>query len=428
MYSNYLNDEFCQFSRNETPDSKLEFTNIILNSEFKEFVYKQMEIAQDIHSMFYLSKLSTFEIYHDELKKYFKLNYNKKPTQTDNLAFILLLSYPKFMVERFQSFKDLKLAFKSENGESDFKDIDFAIDETMFSTCICNENLMYIHVFQNIHSGINIQLGSVCNERYGLISKHDPNYKSTCKKINECKEKIKERKEGKPEGFYENERKRKREEKEVEKEFKKLEKKNPGEYKSSNCIICDSCTIFKSNDKICICSKCVSIETRMNKCRINNKIKLIRKDCAYCEEEFITYYGKKLCITCDKIVKIKYCQMCSNEFCVGTKKDDIYCDECEDSIIKCMNESCRTMIYKNSNQSGRCNNCHRRFINKLILFECKYCKNEFEVSENQKWRTCCRDCYKKKLEPHKCTECHEFFKRLPLETWRKVCSDCYSKR
>lgn len=87
---------------------KLDFTKIILDIEFKELVYKQSEIAQNPRSMFYLSKLSTFEIYHDELKEFFKIKYNKKPTQTDNLAFILLLTYPIYMIERFQTFKDLK--------------------------------------------------------------------------------------------------------------------------------------------------------------------------------------------------------------------------------------------------------------------------------------------------------------------------------
>jgi hypothetical protein len=131
---------------------KFDNTNIILDSQFKELVYKQCEIAQNPHSMFYLSKLSSFEIYHDELKKYLKIKFNKKPTQTDNLAFILLLTYPISMIKVFQSFKDLKLAFNSDLDESDFKDMGFTIDETMFSTCICNEPLMNIHIFQNIHS------------------------------------------------------------------------------------------------------------------------------------------------------------------------------------------------------------------------------------------------------------------------------------
>ena len=416
---------------------KLDFTKIILDIEFKELVYKQSEIAQNPRSMFYLSKLSTFEIYHDELKEFFKIKYNKKPTQTDNLAFILLLTYPIYMIERFQTFKDLKLAFNSETDESDFKDIGFAIDETMFSTCICNEPLRNIHIFQNIHSGINIQLGSICNERYGLISKHNSNYKSTCKKIIECKEHMKERKEGLPKGFYEKERIRKREEKEIEKNKKKLEKeleklnkKNPGTYITTICLICIKEKIFHYTDKICICEKCNSsiIKQRVQKSRIINMIKKIKKDCYYCENEFISYYGKNLCNKCEKIVKINDCVMCHYPFCIGIIKNDIYCDVCEEKIIKCT--TCDFMIYKETSkiQKGRCNDCYRRFMNKLILMECKYCEDKYEVSENQKWRTCCNECYKKNIEPYKCIKCDIYFKRLPEEQWRKFCPDCYAKR
>lgn len=409
---------------------KFDNTNIILDSEFKELVYKHSEIAQNPRSMFYLSKLSTFEIYHDELKKFLKIKYNKKPSQTDNLAFILLLTYPVYMIERFQTFKDLKLAFNSETDESDFKDIGFAIDETMFSTCICNEKLMYIHVFQNIHSGINIQLGSICNERYGLISRFNTNYKCTCKKINEYKEKIKEKKEGKPEGYYENERKRQREKKEIEKELKKLNKKHPGNYISSICIYCESIGIYNFKDKICICSKCVPHKLKLDKLRINLYIKRLPKNCVYCEEEYISNKYSLLCKKCKIIVKIKTCEMCKSDFCICLKNNDNYCNECEVNIIKCINSNCNIMVYKfiAAQQSGRCNDCHRRFINKLTVIKCKYCEDEFDVSENQKWRTCCSDCYKNNLESHKCTVCQEQFKRLPHETWRKLCCVCYSKR
>ena len=430
-------DIIPDFKPINTSSHSFDFTNIILDTEFKELVYKQIEIAQNTHSMFYLSKLSTFEIFHDELKEYFKIKYNKKPTQTDNLAFILLLTYPIYMIERFQTLKDLKLAFNSETDESDFKDIGFALDETMFSTCICNESLMYIHIFQNIHSGINIQLGSICNGRYGLISKSNPNHKSNCQKIKECKEQIKERKEGLPEDFYKNDRKRKREEKEseknkkkLEKELEKLNKKNPGSYISSLCIYCKSIGIYNSRDKICFCSNCVPGTLKIDKLRINLYIKRLLKDCVYCEEEFISNKNTSLCKKCENIVKIKSCGMCKCDFCISKNKNDVFCDICEDNIVKCINSNCDVMIYKDvfKKQSGRCNNCYRRFINKLILIKCNYCEDNFEIPENQKWRTCCPSCYKNNLESHKCIKCDIYFKRLSQEQWRKFCHDCYVKR
>jgi hypothetical protein len=306
----------------------------------------------------------------------------------------------------------------------------------MFSTCICNEHLRYIHIFQNIHSGINIQIGRICNDRYGLISKHNSNYKSTCKKINECKEQIKEKKEGLPKGFYENDRKRKREEKEIEKELKKLNKKNPGSYISSMCIYCESIGIYKTNDKICICSKCIPETIKIYKLRINLYINKLLKDCVYCEKEFIQITNKNknastsLCIKCENIVKIKTCEMCKCEFCIGIKNNDNYCDECEENIIKCINSDCNIILYKfnSKQQSGRCNDCYRRFINKLIIKKCIYCEENFEVIEIQKWRTCCSSCYKNNLESYICTVCQKPFKRLSNESWRKECSNCYSKK
>ena len=67
-------------------------------------------------------------------------------------------------------------------------------------------------------------------------------------------------------------------------------------------------------------------------------------------------------------------------------------------------------------------------MNKLILIECKYCEDKFEVSENKKWKTCCNECYKKNIESYKCIKCDIYFKRLPEEQWRKFCPDCYAKR
>ena len=188
--------------------SKLDRTNIILDDAFKELLYKTINLTQDPTSMFNLNRLCSYEMYHILLEKHFIKFYGKKPTQTDNLAFILLLTYPKQHIARLNKIDDLKLAFNNRLEESDFIAKGFEINEGFGSgpTCICNENIMYIHIFQNIYSGINIQLGSVCNERYGLINKSDPHYKSNCKKITEYKERAKERNEGKPEGYYENER------------------------------------------------------------------------------------------------------------------------------------------------------------------------------------------------------------------------------
>lgn len=153
----------------------------------------------------------TYEDYHKLLTEYFRIKYNKKPTQTDNLAFVLLLSYPENMILQMNSFKDIKMAFNNLGEDSDFECIGFRIGMNgEKNTCVCNEHIKNIHIFRNKFSGISFQIGSVCNDRYGLISKQDANYKSTCNKIKEHKEKEKERNNNLPEGYYENERNQKK--------------------------------------------------------------------------------------------------------------------------------------------------------------------------------------------------------------------------
>jgi hypothetical protein len=437
--------------------NKYDFTNIILDDDFKKFVLKTISYAQDDKNNFYLSRMSSYKLYHDELKKYFKeKKYNKTPTQTDNLTFLLILTYPERIISSFTSVKDIKLAFNNPIEESDFHANGFQIDETgdSNSCCICNEPLKYIHNFINKYTGISFQIGSVCNERYGLINKNDTNYKSTCKKIKEYKEKQAEKKEGKPEGFYENERKQKKiinsekiiikQENELMKKedklIKSIEKINKKElnkfgfnYVNKKCYFCKTDGIYIKQKLLCICSKCCSNEQKEIKIKTNKLILKygidldIIRDCYYCEKEFVTINDKKMCNDCIKIVKINNCLMCNEIFCVGIKITDNYCEDCEDKIIKCIN--CTTTIYKHisKNQFGRCNICFYRFVNKLTVILCKYCEEKFEVSEKENWRTCCTNCFKDNVALHKCQFCDDMFKKLPHETWKKSCSNCYYK-
>ena len=434
--------------------SKYNFTNIILNNELKELVYKEIIAAQDPKSPFYLSKLSSYEIYHLELKKLFKKIYNKTPSQTDYLAFVLLLTYPKNKIEKFTTFTELKLAFNNREKESDFVSNGFNHDENMTSTCICSERISWVHLFTNKHSGINIQLGSICNDRYGLISVYDDNYKSTCQKIKKYQEKIREQKECKPEGFYENERQIKKEKnkenkrmkeeiklmkkeetltkklnKELEKTLQILNRKNDfGFYVTGKCMFCKIETIYnKFVDKICICSKCIPNEYKMRKKEILNKIKDTVNicDCSYCESVFISINKNELCCKCIKIITVSKCVFCKEKFCIDKNKNDYYCDVCEDDIIQCI--SCPSIIYKNisKKQSDRCNDCYRRYISKLKVINCVYCNDNFECPENESWRKTCKSCYKNNLIEYNCQYCKKVFKKLPNETWKKTCIDCY---
>jgi hypothetical protein len=420
-----------------------ELTELVMDEEFKQLVLRQHVFAHDENSQFYLSKLSRYDMYHEPLKEFSIRKYNKTPTQTDNLAFILLLTYPENMIRAFRNFKDLKLAFNNITEESDFKSCGFKLDYEMTSTCICNERLKYVHQFTNIYSGITIQIGSVCNQRYGLISKNDPNYKSTCKKIKEAKERKREREEGLPEGYYENERKRVKEEKErkkLEKELKKLNKKT-SDFKISICIFCKKDCIYNCcKSKICRCSSCIPEEDKIFKDEI--RFKLILKninqntntycmdDCANCEKEFVSKDQTELCGLCIDSWKVKTCKYprCNEKFCVDINEDDNYCPDCDEKITKC--SDCPIKIYKEEaiSYSERCRECHRRFLDKKILKYCEYCEEDFEVYEKDKWRTCCsKECYKDNVLEQTCHMCSDTFKKLPNETWKKTCPTCYRK-
>jgi len=426
-----------------------DLTNLVIDEELVQLALRECVTAHDVNSMFYLSNLSSYEIYHEPLKIYYTRKYNKTPSQTDYLAFVLFLSYPENMIRTFTSFKDLKLAFNNITEESDFQSHGFEIDDTMTSTCICNEHIKNIHQFRNIYSGLTIQIGSVCNERYGLISKNDPNYKSTCKKIKEAKERKKEREEGLPEGHYENERKRTKEEKllekerkELEKELKKMNKINGGDYKISVCIFCDKDCLYNAyNYKLCICSTCIPEEDKLFKREIRSKLKwsntsviqntntYCMDDCANCEKEFVSKDQIELCGLCIDSWKVKTCKYprCNVKFCVDIHEEDEYCPDCDEKITKC--SDCPIKIYKEEAncQNGRCRECHRRFLDKKVLKYCEYCEEDFEVYEKDKWMTCCRDCYKYNKVQQKCSMCTDTFIKLPNETWRKTCRTCYYK-
>jgi len=443
-------NEFVEFDENfqdiKCEKKRREFSSILFTEEFKELIYKQMITAQDADSPFYLGKLRSYEIYHKPLSDYFINLYGKKPSQTDNLAFVLLLTYPKKKVERLKNLSELKLAFNNKLEESDFEPHSYHYGE---ETCICNECINHIYIFKNMFSGININLGSICNKRYGLISKKD---KRLCKLIKEHKEKERERAENLPEGYFENKRNNniilKEENKQINMELKlmkqedkriksidkvikaELKEFNKSGFKiyiNKNCYFCKRDGIYKSTDKICICSTCSPSNNKLLKQNINSEIKKALEDCLNCDLPFINTSKEscELCRICKKIVKINNCKMCKSQFILGINKNDNYCDVCDENLINCFD--CKRELLKQQSQNLRCYKCNNRHINNLILKTCQYCDIEIEVSEKDKWRTCCRNCYVNNISLQKCNSCDDMFKKLPHESWKKTCTTCYYK-
>jgi len=447
---------------------KSDFTNIIMDENFKKFVIKEIHSAQDTNGILYISRLSSYEIYHETLQKYFEINnYNKKPTQTDYLGFLLLLTYSEEMIKKFNNFSDLKLSFNNIREESDFEDIGLVIDESQTSTCICNVNIKYVHKFINKYTGVSFQIGSICNERYGLISKNDPKYKSNCQKIKEYQERQKELNEGKPIGYYEEIRKAKKKEKFkknlekiLNKKFKEQEKLmiieknqqklqqqeeeklmaledsytkkiyNISHYKK--CFLCQKEGLYNKYCKKTICNKCVNNKDKNKINSINNEIFKKKReykedDCINCEKKFIYRYKsilKRLCNNCEINNKIYKCELCPNEFIDDINSSDIFCNECDDKSKNCLN--CKNKFIPNTDLF-RCDLCKYRFVNKIKVKNCQECDDEFEIKDNENWKTYCGICFKNNLSSVKCNVCSLSFKKLPSQEWRKTCTDCYYK-
>lgn len=431
------NDEETRSKNKEIDEKKRgEFTNIVLDAEMKELIICESKTAQDPNHPFYISKQTSYEIFHDVLKAFMIKNYNKKPTQTDNLAYLLLLGYPEHMVRNFNSMSDLKLAFTNIEEESDFKP--FGFERGLWEhTCICNEPICDVHRFQNIHSGINFNIGSVCNNRYGLISKKNPEYKSNNKKLKEHKEKERERKEGKPEGFYAKEKESKKQEKEIlklkkldekeskkrEKELNKLNKNQPGCFKISNCVLCNKEGIYRNNE-IKICSKCIpsNIKTKHGQLSFVIQRNNAYKDCVSCEGEFIDIKNKtQLCNICQEKWCLEKCQMCPQNFLKQKTVNDLYCLDCDEKITNCID--CNRDILK---PSERCGNCDHKFTNNLDSIICKYCKKEEFVKKGETWKKNCKDCYKKLVVTKQCitVNCYNTVTVMPDDSWKTKCRSC----
>jgi hypothetical protein len=360
------------------------------------------------------------------------------------------------MIKDFVSLEQLSLWGSTEHS-SDFEDIGAKLGDLVTTTCICNEPLMYIHVFMNKFTKININVGSVCNNKYCIVSKNDPKYVSTEKKIKLLKEKERERKEGLPEGHFDNERKKKKEEKEKKKkeaEDKKRLKKEEKEEKLENkrkeaedkkkleeekllkngglaCVLC--IRPFINNDYSCsinrICGKC---STKNQKHVRESVLKIIKqvqaKECAGCEQN-VFFFENNLCKKCGEFEKLTKCLMytCDNHFICDKESQDLYCNDCDKKVVDCL--SCTVKVI---HPAVRCYKCEFNVIHKQITKYCDYCGDNFNVKEEYKWKTHCVSCFKlgrtSKRILKTCEECKESFAIDEKYKTNRFCVDCYYKK
>jgi hypothetical protein len=447
---------------------KLDKISFELNDELKEIIYKELKEQNDNDIPSHISRISRYglsyrteySIYHITLDRYFKKKQLKNPSETDYLAWIILLTYPENKIRNFKNINDLNIHFKSDNlNKTDFEIIEVTkkTEDDMDTdyTCICSHPIENIYKLRNKFSDITIQVGCECIKRYGLVSKSEIN--ECKKKMNDLKERNKEIEEGKPIGYYkelkENEKliknknkleKEKLKQKKQEEKIKKQEEKLMAiedtivkqfmfinHYKK--CLLCKKEGLYNKYNKLTVCNKCVNSNNKnkykiINDSILKNKREYKEVSCLNCDKKNVyRYKGIPICFCdlCEKSYKKKKCNLCPNEYIDDINSSDILCNDCDEKSKECLD--CDNKFISENEKSIRCNICQYRFSYKLTVIFCQECNEEVEIKENEKWRKYCSDCFKNNLTYFNCIKCDVPFKRLTRDTWRKSCSDCYHK-
>jgi RNA polymerase-binding transcription factor DksA len=371
--------------------------------EIKPLVIKYIAEAHDIKKGYCLSKCKQYNLWHEPLKTYYKKHKKTNPTNADQLCFIILLSYPKKIIENLNDISEIKL-FSHENTDFIYIEestLNHEENESDRYDCICSyERLQNVHIVENKYSGIRLQIGSDCITKHKIISNEElKKFKETDKKI---KERLREIKEGKPIGYYKEEKQRIIDEKERIKEEKKIEKlrkeneKMEEKIKSGNFKICYYCGISIVDirkEKLRICNKCI------NRCIMNNIANVCLQiksytfnECGYCEKMFVDKPETDLCKRCRIDNKILKCssRLCSIIMVVDINTKYIYCDDCEKKINKCID--CKNDYIK-ENCEERCNYCQYIFDNNFDTKICVSCAENMIIKKTESWRTYCKICY-----------------------------------
>lgn len=378
--------------------------------QIRPLVLKYIDLAQNIENSYCLMKCTTYSIWHDPLINFFKKYKNeKKPSMSDKLAFVILLSYPRRIIEKLTDISELSLFGNINNSDFIYNEElttdTFEINNNENSNgnydCICSyHNLRYVHVVENKHSGINLYVGSECITKYKLLSEEE--YKKLLNNDKKLKEREQEIKEEKPIGYYKEQRRLKKEEKEKEKIKKheekkriKIEKENLKLIKTGNFKICQICNTNIIPISLSYCYECVVPniqEVKKNICKIIKEYGLMK--CENCDKNFI---DKKtecyLCQTCIKTDKIMKCQSlnCKTLMVVNINTLIVYCDYCEEKNIKCID--CNKKFISQNNQK-KCSSCIFNELNACVNIECVRCKNIVTSKNTEIWKKYCKECYK----------------------------------
>lgn len=95
--------------------------------------------------------------------------------------------------------------------------------------------------------------------------------------------------------------------------------------------------------------------------------------------------------------------ICSTIMVVDINTNNIFCDDCEKKIIKCID--CKKDFIQNTCEI-RCRHCLFNYENKFISKICVSCSEEMNIKSIESWRTYCNDCYREIMDitedPPKC--------------------------
>lgn len=386
--------------------------------EIRQLILRYIDDAQNIEYPYCLMRCTTYSIWHNPLITFYNKNKNKSPSKCDKFAFVILLSYPRKIIEELKDISELSL-FGNSDDKMDFTyndklvinktEGDYGENNSGTYDCICSyNNLCYIHYVENKHSGISLVVGSECINKHKLLSEEE--YKKVIKNDKKLKERQLEIKEGNPIGYYQEQKRLKKEEKAQEKLKKnkeRIEKKNEKLLKNGNFHICNLCKTNIITINLRYCHQCISpimCEIKIMECKIIRERGLM--ECQNCDKKDICetteYYLCKKCIETDRIVK---CQTltCGIMMVVDKNKLMVYCDECEKKITKCV--ECNKQFISENNKK-KCDNCIFNELNACINIECVYCKKLFTAKKIDNWKKYCKDCYKVIneliLNPSKC--------------------------
>ena len=147
--------------------------------EIRPLIIRNIDRAQDPTEHISLSNITIFKgsynYYHEQLKDYYlQIGKKIKPSMSDKLAYLILLSYSKRKILLSETIEDFKLF--GEKRECDFNIIKWDDDHhhEENNDCICSyQNLKTVWYVENIHTGIVLRVGSECIQKYKLVSKEE---------------------------------------------------------------------------------------------------------------------------------------------------------------------------------------------------------------------------------------------------------------